>query len=153
MAMRPPTDQRAEVRQDRIVQKHHIDRLHHGPQQQHGQRHEDQLGPMFRPHLRRIAAQQIDDAAHVVDQPNLDRGDKDRHQPGEGKDLFERLRIVPQKGPEPLWRHILLAIGDIGIDEVFKKAKHGETLKNRRAKCSALPNSRAAKGQWLCQLS
>ena len=128
MPMRPPADQGAKVRQDRIVEKHHVDRLHQGPQEQHGKGHEGQFGAVVLPHLRGVAAEQVNDTAHIVDQTDLNRRDKDRHHPGEDKDLFKRLRIVPQKGPKPLRRVILFAIGNIGIYEVFEKSEHGEAL-------------------------
>jgi hypothetical protein len=52
---RAPADQRAELRQDRVVQKRHVQTLHNGPDRQDEERGEDKLQPVIGQHLRRRA--------------------------------------------------------------------------------------------------
>ena len=125
LPMRAPADQGAQLRQDAVVQKRHVETLDQGPKQKDEGGGEDQLGAMGRQHLGRGArGQQVDDAAHVPDQPDLDRGDDDRHQAGDRVKPFERLGIGPQERPQPTRGGVGLGVGRVGIDQRFEKAEH-----------------------------
>ena len=124
MFVRPPSDQRAKIRQNRVVQKKHIQRLKRRTDQQDEDSQSNQPTAISLPHLRGFARQNVDNPAHGPDQPNLDRGDNDGHQRGIPKHLFERPRVLEHERHQLCRRHVLFIVRAVGIDEVFKKAEH-----------------------------
>ncbi len=129
--VRSPADQSAEIRHNRIVQKQHIKPLKRRAEQQHKERNKNQLSAVGLPKQRRITAQQVHQTPHVVDQPDLNRRNDNRHESSQGKHLFKRLGVVPQKRPQLLRRFIVFGVGNVGVDEVFKETEHGKWPWNR----------------------
>ena len=126
MAMRAPADQRAEIDDDRIVQKGHVQPLDDWPDQQDEDGDGQQFPAVFRQHgVRAEAAQNIDQAAHIGDQPQLQCRHHDRHERGERKDLLERLRIGPEKRADLARGLILFRVVGERIDHIFEETKHG----------------------------
>ena len=100
MFMRAPADQRAEIRQDTVVQKRNIETLQRRAQDQNEARDQEKLGAILLQHTRRLTrGQEIDHPTHIIDQRDLNDGDKQRHRCRECKEPFERLRIFPQERP------------------------------------------------------
>ena len=96
-----PAHQHAEVWQDRIVQQQHIQCLNRRAQEQHEKRHHDEFGTMIGPYPRWFTFHQIDDAAHIIDQADLDRGHDKRHQRREIKKRPKPARERQKKRPQP----------------------------------------------------
>ena len=125
MAVRAPADQGAEIRQDGVVQKCHVDAADDRAQAKDGDGGEQELCPVVAHDLGRAApSQKIDQPPDIPDHPDLDHGDDHLEDPGHDKDPPERAGIVDQERQQPPGRRVRFLIFDIGIDQVLEEPEH-----------------------------
>ena len=129
MAVRPPADHRAEVRQDGVVQQRNFNHRNRRPQDKDGQRHKNDLCAIGRPDVcGRILPQQINQPAHVPDQGNVAGSNQYGQHTGDGKNRPERAEELGKEWPKPPGRRVALLIGEVGVDEALEKSEHGGSL-------------------------
>ena len=87
-----PPHQHAKVRQNRIVQNQHVQRLQGRSQGQDQHSHNDEFGAVILPERRGVAFHQVHDATHVVNQSHFDGGHDDGHDSGTHEKRAELTR-------------------------------------------------------------
>ena len=74
---------------------------------------------------RRRVTEDVDQAAGVPDQPDLEDRDGEDRDDGPGHDPPGRAQVLGEERPEPVGRRVRFGIGRVGVDEQLEEAEHG----------------------------
>ena len=129
MPMGAPPHKRPDIGQNRLVQQHHVHNVNNRADRYNGNRNSDKLDTIRSPNLSRGATtKQVNQSPHIRNQQDFDDRDQNGHDTSYSENTPKRRGIIPQKSTQRLRRGVVFWVGDIGVDQLFKEAKHRDDL-------------------------
>ena len=126
MGVRPPTDQRREVRQDRVVEKKNVQRLQRRAEPEDEDREGGELPAVSRPELSRPGClEQVHEPPEVSDEGHLTGRDRNGRQASRDEEAAEGPGVLPQERPEPVRRAIARRVRTVWVHQGFEASEHG----------------------------